>query len=355
VYLAVYSSEKEKKRMNIAVKLMRWILIIAAGLVGLYFVAALVLTFWPGPNFSTGPGAAADESGPGVPVAAEVGSEGVQFTTRDGAILFARQFGDESPVTVLLLHGVAADSSRFVTSADALQHLSGAQVLALDLRGHGQSGGKSGDIAHLGQYEEDVADVVAAIRSRQPDGQVVLAGHSMGGGIALRYALLADAPTIDGHLLYAPHLGTSAPTMPAPSADGASAAADYFLKLHIPRILGLTMLNAVGICPLNGLPTMFFNLPPTFTRTYSYRAMASSSPADYRAVLEAVDAPMLVLVGSNDEAFVAEQFPPTVAAHSAGEVLIIDGETHDGIYNNPAALAAAQAWMDRHGFGLSAP
>ncbi len=337
--------------MNVVVKLMRWILYGVAGLIGLYFVAALVLTFWPEPSFAVELELPTGNALPAAGEEAETGYETAQFTARDGAALFARRFGDESPVTVLLLHGVTADSSRFVTSADALQKTTGAQVIALDLRGHGQSGGKSGDIAHMGQYEEDVADVVAAIRAQQPDGQVILAGHSMGGGIALRHALLADAPTIDGYLLYAPHLGTSAPTMPAPPANEASAAAaDQFLQLHIPRILGLTMLNAAGIRPLNGLATMFFNLPPQFTRTYSYRAMASSSPEDYRAVLEAVDAPMLVLVGSNDEAFVAEQFPPTVTAHSDGEVLIIDGETHDGIYNNPAALAAAQTWMQANGF-----
>lgn len=344
--------------MAIVVKLMRWILYSVAALVGLYFVAALVMTFWPQPGFSTEWGTTDGTSVSAGAQANGPGAESVHFTARDGATLFARRFGEEAPVTVLLLHGVTSESSRFAATGETLHDLTGAQVIALDLRGHGNSEGKSGDVDYIGQYEDDVADVLAALRAQQPEGRVILAGHSMGGGVALRFALLEDAPSVDGYLLFAPHLGANSPTVPTPAAEGEESAgaeaaqSEPFLKLHIPRLLGLTMLNGVGIRPLNGLATMFFNLPPGFTSVYSYRAMINSSPAEYQPPLEAVDKPLLVLVGSNDEAFVAAQFPPTVTAHSDGEVIIFDGETHDGIYNNPSALAAAQAWMQANGFAV---
>ncbi|MFQ5401679.1 MAG: alpha/beta hydrolase, partial [Anaerolineae bacterium] len=137
-----------------------------------------------------------------------------QFTMRDGETLFARQFPAESDVTILLLHGVTSDSAAFNISAQMLREVSGAEAVALDLRGHGQSGGTAGDVDYIGQFQDDVADVITAIRTDKPNGRLILAGHSMGGGIALQFAQLEDAPAVDGYMLFAPHLGPNAPTMP---------------------------------------------------------------------------------------------------------------------------------------------
>jgi alpha-beta hydrolase superfamily lysophospholipase len=77
----------------------------------------------------------------------------MQYTMRDGETLFARQFPAESDVTILLLHGVTSDSAAFNVSAQMLQQTTGAEVITLDLRGHGQSGGRPGDVDYIGQYE----------------------------------------------------------------------------------------------------------------------------------------------------------------------------------------------------------
>ncbi|MBE2224559.1 MAG: alpha/beta hydrolase [Anaerolineae bacterium] len=309
------------------------ILILAAA----YFVAAMVMVFLPEPTFATDP----------FPVSLSptvVGEETTHFTMRDGADLFARRFPADSDDTILLLHGVTADSSVFNQSAAMLRETSGAEVIAVDLRGHGQSDGAAGDVVYIGQYEDDVADIVTAVRTEKPNGRLILAGHSMGGGIALRFAQLADAPNVDGYLLFAPHLGANSPTMPKPQPENAEAAVAY-TQLHLPRLIGLTMLNAVSIRGLNQQPTLFFNLPDETTHTYSYRAMVNTSPSDYVAALTAVDQPLFVVVGSQDEAFVADQFPETVGQFSDGEVVVVPGETHNGIYENEAALVAVQTWL----------
>ena len=125
------------------------------------------------------------------------------------------------------------------------------------------------------------------------------------------------------------------------------------MQLHIPRLLGLTMLNATGIKALNGMATMFFNLSDA-TSIYSYRAMISSSPADYVAALTAVNHPMLIVVGSQDEAFIASNFPDTVAAHSAGEVVLIENATHNSVYENAGAITAVQTWIEtNHQFAVT--
>lgn len=318
-------------------KLLRILLILVIALAAVYVVAALVMIFLPEPTFATGPF-------PVAPAPAVDDYQPATFTMRDGTELFARRFPANSDDTILLLHGVTADSSVFNASAERLRQASNAEVVTLDLRGHGQSGGAAGDVDFIGQYETDVADVVAAIRAEKPNGRFILAGHSMGGGIVLRYGLLEDAPTVDGYLLFAPHLGANAPTMPKPQPENAEMAA-AFTQLHIPRLIGLSMLNGLGIKMFNQQPTMFFNLPAETTHIYSYRAMVNSSPADYAAALTAVTEPIFVLVGSNDEAFVADEYETAVSQYSDGEVQLIAGETHNSIYESETAMIAIETWL----------
>ncbi len=307
--------------------------------IAVYLILAVGLTLLPNPRFEILNTAQ-------TPTVTTVGSFDEQrFAARDGAELFARRIEGNGDTVILLIHGVAADGGQLAQSADMLRTATNATVYALDLRGHGQSGGKRGDVAYDGQYEADVADVVATLRERYPERQLLLAGHSMGGGVALRYAgILADA-AVDGYLLFAPHLGQSSPTTPVADAD-AGEATKHFVRVHIPRIIGLTMLNRVGIRWLDGQETLFFNLPEGQTRSYSFRAMLNSSPADHAAVLRAVDAPLLVLIGTADEAFIADQYPAVIAQYTLGQVKVIQGETHTGIYTNKTAINAVANWLN---------
>lgn len=318
-------------------KFLRITLIATAVSAIIYFGLALILTFLPEPTFAVAPFPVAETA-----VSANFTPQ--QYTMRDGETLFARRFPADSNTTILLLHGVTSESAALSGSAQKLRQSSGAEVVALDLRGHGQSGGTPGDVSYIGQYQDDIADMIAAIRAEKPNGRFILAGHSMGGGIALQFAQLADAPAVDGYLLFAPHLGTNAPTMPEQDPEMAEIAAAYS-QLHVPRLIGLIMLNNVGIKSFHHLDTLFFNLTDEVTHTYSFRATANSSPQDYAAALTAVDAPMLVLVGSQDEAFVADQFPTAVSAYSDGEVHIIEGETHTSIVESPAAMTVIENWL----------
>ncbi len=318
-------------------KFWRIVLISTAVSAVIYFGAALILTYWPAqPTFAVEPFPVARHS------AAEFTSQ--QYTMRDGEILFARRFPADSDDTILLLHGVTSESAAFNISAQMLRNISGAELIALDLRGHGQSGGTPGDVDYIGQYEDDVADVITAIGEQKPNGRFILAGHSMGGGIALRYAQLSDRPTVDGYLMFAPHLGTDAPTMPPQDPVNAEATAVYS-QLNVPRLIGLIMLNNVGITALNHLDTLFFNLTDEVTHVYSFGATVNTSPTEYAAALTAVDAPMLVVVGSNDEAFVAREFETAVTAHSDGEVHVINGENHNSIVESNGAMAIIENWL----------
>lgn len=314
-------------------KFFKTLMLIISASVIVYFAAALVLAFLPAPEFAL-------DAFPGGTAVSTTEDKTIQFTMRDGESLSARQYTADSTTTIVLLHGVTAESSQFNRSAEVLREAAGATVVTLDLRGHGQSGGASGDIAYIGQYEDDVADVITAVHADNPNGQVILAGHSMGGGIALRYATLTDEPAVDGYLLFAPHLGANSPTVPTEISEDSKA----FVQIHLPRIIGLAMLNNMRITALNGKDTLFFNLSGV-TSTYSYRAMMNASPADYVTALTAVNQPMLVVVGSNDEAFVAEQFPTAVTSYSDGAVHIVDGESHTTIVESAAAMTVVEDWL----------
>lgn len=321
-------------------KSIRYFLLSVLGLVVAWFLAALVLVYWPEPQFAHPAGQSTDKAATSV-------SDGEihWFRMRDGVRLQSRWFPSKSSVTLVFLHGVLSNSLECLDLCRRLHTETKAEVVALDLRGHGASEGIRGDISYLSQYEDDVADVITAIR-QQKGGQVIVAGHSMGGGIALRYAAAHTSPAVDGYLLFAPHLGSNAPTLRTEPAKNPSAQGEAPIKLHLPRIIGLLMLNSCGIKFLNGKKTLFFNTPAgSPINAYSYRAMVSMAPDDYKSALTADDKPLLVIVGKNDEAFQAEQFAGVVSLHPNGKTVVIEGESHDGILYSATAATAAADWL----------
>jgi alpha-beta hydrolase superfamily lysophospholipase len=94
---------------------------------------------------------------------------------------------DAEPRGLLLLcHGMGEHSGRYRTVVEALD---GWAVYGLDHRGHGRSGGRR---VHLRHYADLLADYDAfrrTVAARHPGLRPFLLGHSMGGQIALAYAL----------------------------------------------------------------------------------------------------------------------------------------------------------------------
>lgn len=94
----------------------------------------------------------------------------------------------EPRAVVLLAHGGAEHSGRYAWTAGELV-ARGFAVYALDHRGHGRS---EGPRAYVDRLEHAVADIHALsdlARERHPGAPAFLLGHSMGGLIALEYAL----------------------------------------------------------------------------------------------------------------------------------------------------------------------
>ena len=112
----------------------------------------------------------------------------------------------ESPrAVVTIVHGLGEHSGRYIGYAKAFNDADIA-VIAADLRGHGTSGGKRGRAKSRENLMGDIASMCAQSKSLYPDLPQILMGHSMGGGLALRYAsdhpkagfagVIASAPLI---------------------------------------------------------------------------------------------------------------------------------------------------------------
>ncbi len=334
----------------------RWLLRGLVTLILVYFGVALGMSAWPAGGFATSadgsPEAAAAQ---GLSLEQVYPFEVRHFETRDGEKLYSRFFASEDPVlTLLIVHGMTGESSQFNRTSGLLREATGAEVYAVDLRGHGESGGRPGDVDHIGQYEEDLVDVIAALREGRPGGTLILAGHSMGGGIAQRYALRPDAPVVDGYLLYAPLLGFGAPT--ARTESSADPDVEPWLKVDVPRIIGLTMLNAVGVTGLNALTAAVAHVTESArVGEYSFRGLMSAGPQSYAAGVKAIDAPLLLVVGSEDEAFLADEYAPVVNAHVQvpARVEVVEGANHNGVHHDLRAVALVADWLSE--LGISRP
>jgi pimeloyl-ACP methyl ester carboxylesterase len=111
----------------------------------------------------------------------------------DGAKVFAATGGrpfDPARPAVLLVHGAGMDHTVWALQARALAH-GGQSVLALDLPGHGRSGGTPlGTIEDMAGWLLRVIDAVGIGRAQAGLAQAgpALVGHSMGALIALETA-----------------------------------------------------------------------------------------------------------------------------------------------------------------------
>lgn len=110
-----------------------------------------------------------------------------------GARLAVRAWGPPAARgAVCLVHGLGEHTRRYGHVARALV-ADGFAVVAPDLRGHGRSTGPRGHALGIGELLVDLALVMADAQARWGPTRWALYGHSMGGAIALQYALRRPA------------------------------------------------------------------------------------------------------------------------------------------------------------------
>jgi alpha-beta hydrolase superfamily lysophospholipase len=120
---------------------------------------------------------------------------------------------DEDPRGVVVLcHGYAEHARRYDHVAQRFGE-SGLAVYALDLRGHGRSGGKRVYLRDISEYTEDFHTLVGIAAGEYPNLELVVLGHSMGGGIVFAYgvehpddyaAMVLSGPAVDAQEAVSP-------------------------------------------------------------------------------------------------------------------------------------------------------
>ncbi len=322
---------------------------LAAISVAIYFVIALGLILSQRPPSTPpakGEGIVFDEM-----LAANLGDLHplIHFTARDGTVLDYRRYDSATPSRrlLILVHGSSWHGMQFHAMAKAIAAKGLATVILPDMRGHGFEPVRRGDVDHIGQLEEDMADLIDHLRT---DGEeVVLGGHSSGGGFVVRFAGGAYGDKADAFVLMAPFLRHDAPTT-RPDAGG-------WARPAVRRIVGLVMLNAVGIRALNGLEVISFAVPrevldgpygKTATTAYSFRLNQSFAPRqDFKGDLKAIRRPLLVMAGAEDESFVAERYEPVVSASTqTGTYRVLPGINHLGIVSDARAIETLADWIE---------
>ena len=136
------------------------------------------------------------------------------FSARDGVRLFWRTERAAAPVGhVAVVHGYAEHLGRYVEITRALTG-AGYTVHLIDVRGHGQSGGKRAHVDAFKEYLSDLEIFLARVKEQAAKAPVFLLGHSHGSLIVARY-LLNQPEAVRGVVLASPY---------------------FKLKMHVPPL-----------------------------------------------------------------------------------------------------------------------
>jgi pimeloyl-ACP methyl ester carboxylesterase len=219
---------------------------------------------------------------------------------RSGLHVRVVEGGDARGRPLLMLHGWAASAFSFRHAFDALGRY-GARVVAVDLPGFGLSEKPvvAGSYSSA-SYTEDIDQLIDALQIER----AFLIGHSMGGGIALRYAL--DRPErVEGLGLISPTNLVDIPLLSLPKIMPRFLTRLLGQRL-VPRFLVELTLRwvAYGNAALVTKETVDQYWAPTQLPGYVNAARASLSEFDWKPISERrageLTVPAVVMLGTQD-------------------------------------------------------
>ena len=112
-----------------------------------------------------------------------------------------------SKVALLLVHGMCEHHGRYEHFIGELKE-GGISVVGMDLRGHGLSSGRRGDIQDVEKCVEDIKNIAEVVKKEQGYQKIGIFGHSMGGEMAAiacgKYPKLFDFCILSNPVIYLP-------------------------------------------------------------------------------------------------------------------------------------------------------
>lgn len=169
----------------------------------------------------------------------------------------------------MIAHGASEHGGRYAWVAERLTQ-KGFAVYAGDHRGHGRSGGPRALVDRMDNVVRDLDSVVEMAQTAHPGTKTVLLGHSMGGAVAIAYAI-EHQDRLDLLVL-------SAPLAVLEAASPVERAAARVLSAVAPRV-GVYAIDSEGV-----------SRDPAVVRDYDADPLNHHGKLPARSVKELTDA-----------------------------------------------------------------
>jgi pimeloyl-ACP methyl ester carboxylesterase len=246
-----------------------------------------------------------------------------EVTLSNDVVLAYDETGDPGSPPLVLLHGVSMSRRYFHRQLEPLsaQH----RVLAVDLRGHGDSG-KAESGHTIPQYARDVSLFMDALGIERP----VVLGWSMGAFVAWDYIsqfgtgrlaglIISDEAASDFKWDDFPHGFIDLPTLHSLMSD-VQADKDAFLRHLVPEMFHNEqpsedvewMVAECAKLPIGALSAILFD----------------QSVQDYRETVATIDIPTLICWGRHDELLPVSGADDLRSRIPGGEVVIFEDSGH---------------------------
>lgn len=242
---------------------------------------------------------------------------------------------DDGRLPLIIVHGFAEHARRHSELAAAAQE-AGHSVIAVDLHGHGESTGPRGVVAG---YDAAVRAVHALVDLVEQDSgrKPVLFGHSMGGAIALKFAL-EEPLRLSGLVLSSPFLKD------AVARPGWLLVVARLLAKVVPRV-SVTKLDANLISRDAGEVARYRDDPQNLTTGVPAITGRTLTDGGARLLVEAgrLAVPTLIIHGTADGVADVEGSRQLAAVVEAGPVELneIEGGFHE-LFHEPVATGVPQ-------------
>ncbi|XWN32393.1 MAG: alpha/beta hydrolase [Devosia sp.] len=265
------------------------------------------------------------------------------FTTTDGTELFYKDWGPKDAQPIVFHHGWPLSSDDWDNQMLFFAS-KGYRVIAHDRRGHGRS--SPTDLGHtMDTYAADVAELVRHLDLKN----AVHIGHSTGGGEAARYVARAEP----GRVAKAALLGAIPPLMlktdanpdgvPMEVFDGFRAAlvanrAQFFLDVPSGPFYGF---NRDGAEVSQGLIQNWWRQGMMGSAAAHYQCIAVFSQTDQTDDLRAIDGPVLVMHGDDDQVVpIANSAEKAIKHLKNGTLKTYEGLSHGFFATHPDQVNA---------------
>ncbi len=269
---------------------------------------------------------------------------------RDGTSFYVQGWEPDTgkpKALIALIHGLGEHTGRYTHVAQVLTE-AGYALVGFDLRGHGKSDGARGHSPSLDTYMQDIRQFFELLQQRYPHIPCFLYGHSLGGLLALTYAI---------------QYGKGLKGVVVTSSALRSPLQKQKAKVAMARILGSLMPT---VTLPSGLEAAAISRDPEVVQKYINDPLVHSSTSlgFGKAGLNAVDlcfarakefpAPLLMMHGTGDRIAYSsgsEEFAQLVGIVDGDVTLKLWKDMYHELHNEPEKAEVFKfmiEWLDRH-------